>query len=64
MAACAASYSKDFLLEDDFDAVLAIIDSDILENDEDFLEQTETSLQKVTAAETSTKIYHVTQIIL
>ena len=53
-AACTASYSKDFLLEDDSDALLAIIDADILENDEDFLEQTEISLQKVTAAETST----------
>lgn len=39
MAACAASYSGHFLLEDDFDAVLAIIDGDILENDEGFLEQ-------------------------
>ena len=37
MAACAVSYSEDFLLEDDFDAVLAIIDADILENDEDSL---------------------------
>ena len=53
MTTCAASYSEDFLLENDFDAVLAIIDGDSLENDEDFFEQTETSLEKVTAAETS-----------
>ena len=54
MAACAANCSEDFLLDDEFDAVLAILDAYILENNDDFLEQTETSLQKVTAAETST----------
>ena len=53
MTTCAASYSEDFLLESEFDAVLAIIDAEILENDEDFFEQTETSLQKVAVAETS-----------
>ena len=52
MTTCTASYSEDFLLESEFDAVLAIIDAEILEND-DFFEQTKTSLQKVAAAETS-----------
>ena len=51
---CSASYSDEFFLEDHFNVVLAIIDADILENDEDFLEQTKTTLQKVSAAETST----------
>ena len=31
VAACIASYSEDFLSEVDFDAILAIIDADILD---------------------------------
>ena len=43
LPACAASYSENLFLEGHFDAVLAIIDGEILENDEDFLKQTKTT---------------------
>ena len=38
--------SEDFLYEDDFDAVLGIIDAEFLRNDEEFKEQTQSVLGK------------------
>ena len=38
MDTCAASSSKGFLLEDDFDAFLTVIQAEILEHDTDFLD--------------------------
>ena len=37
--------SEDFLHEDDFDAVLEIIDAELLQNNEEFEEQTQSVLK-------------------
>ena len=46
-----ASCSEDFLYEDDFDAVLAIIDSDFLDNDEEFESDLNTVIEKIPSSE-------------
>ena len=48
-----ADAQEDFLYEDDFDAVMAIIDADFLQNDDDFNAEVEQAVKNIPSAKES-----------
>ena len=48
-----AGVQEDFLYEDDFDAVMAIIDADLFENDEDFSAEVKDTIKNIPCAKDS-----------